>query len=104
MFSFLVTSAFNLAAQFNTELNHYGDFAMLNDCMARIQLMAADSDKDAQRLVTAGVVQDLIILLRRRAMDYGGLEIVLVTLGTLACVLMFPLVVRSLQNLTFSEL
>ncbi len=52
--------------------------------------MAAEDDKDAQRLVTAGVVQDLILLLRRRATDYGGLEIVLVTLGTLACVLCSP--------------
>ena len=52
--------------------------------------MATESDRDAQKLVTAGVVQDLITLLRRRTMDYGGLEIVLVTLGTLACVLCSP--------------
>ncbi|KAF8326525.1 uncharacterized protein EI90DRAFT_2975570 [Cantharellus anzutake] len=78
------TSAFHLAGAFNTELNQDGDFSILNDYMARIQQMASNSDKDTQRLITAGVVQDLITLLRRRATDYGGLEIVLVTLGTMA--------------------
>lgn len=44
------------------------------------------SDKGAQKSITAGVVHTLIKLLKSRAADQVGLEVVLATLGTLACV------------------
>jgi hypothetical protein len=56
----------------------------------RAQLMCAQSDKEAQKLVTAGIVPTVILLLKARALDANGLDIVLITLGTLAYVrLMF---------------
>lgn len=45
-----------------------------------------ESSKDAQKLVTAGIVPTVILLLKARAIDGIRLEIVLATLGTLAYV------------------
>lgn len=52
--------------------------------LARIQMLAAQSDKNAQRLITAGAVPTLIHLLKIRAATSDGLEVVLITLGSLA--------------------
>ncbi|KAJ8085539.1 hypothetical protein PM082_004357 [Marasmius tenuissimus] len=45
---------------------------------------AVESDKDAFRLVNAGAVPLLIHLLKTRAADEYGVELILITLGTLA--------------------
>jgi hypothetical protein len=54
--------------------------------------MASESNKGAEKLVTAGTVPTLIRLLKARAVDAVGLELVLMALGVLAYVLIlsFP--------------
>ncbi|KIY66413.1 ARM repeat-containing protein [Cylindrobasidium torrendii FP15055 ss-10] len=47
-------------------------------------MLASQSDRDAQKLVTAGIVPTLIFLLKIRAAECTGLELVLATLGLLA--------------------
>lgn len=54
--------------------------------LASMQHMCTQSDKDAEKLVTAGAVHTLIHLLKIRAGTGDGLESVLITLGLLACV------------------
>jgi len=52
--------------------------------MAKIYRYALESDLNSHRLITAGVVPLLISLLKRRAADDKGLEVVLITLGVLS--------------------
>jgi hypothetical protein len=59
---------------------------VIEDYLHRAQLMCSQSDKEAQKLVTAGIVPTVILLLKARALDANGLDIVLITLGTLAYV------------------
>lgn len=63
-----------------------GTRAAIDNHLAKIQYLASQSCKDAQRLVTAGAVPTLIHLLKTRAADSIGLDIVLITLGTIAYV------------------
>ncbi|KAG8901647.1 hypothetical protein FRC01_009784, partial [Tulasnella sp. 417] len=49
-----------------------------------IQQLATDSPREAEKLVAAGVVPTLILLLKSRAMDGQGLDLVLKALGILA--------------------
>ncbi|KDQ55608.1 hypothetical protein JAAARDRAFT_324034 [Jaapia argillacea MUCL 33604] len=58
---------------------------IIDEYLLRAQSLALQSDKTAQRLVTAGIVPTVILLLKARAVNATGLEIVLVTLGVLAC-------------------
>ncbi|KAF9029710.1 hypothetical protein BDZ89DRAFT_1159683 [Hymenopellis radicata] len=57
---------------------------VIDSALIKIQHLATNSDKDAQKLVTAGVVPTLIHLLKIRAAETTGLDIVLVTLGLVA--------------------
>lgn len=56
----------------------------INSYLTRIQHTALQSDRDAQRLVTAGVVPILIQLLKIRGAAGDGLEGVMVALGLVA--------------------
>ena len=57
---------------------------VIDDYLHRAQLHCSQSDKEAQKLVTAGIVPTVILLLKARALDTSGLETVLITLGMLA--------------------
>jgi hypothetical protein len=54
--------------------------------LATVIQIASVSTKEAQKLVTAGTVPTLIRLLKARAVDAVGLEVVLMALGVLAYV------------------
>jgi hypothetical protein len=60
---------------------------VIDGYLDKIQQLALSSHKDAQKLVTAGTIPTLILLLKTRAVDGIGLETVLLTLGILAYVL-----------------
>ncbi|KAG8721989.1 hypothetical protein FRC08_008085 [Ceratobasidium sp. 394] len=55
----------------------------LDEHLVDVQKLAASSEKEAQKLVTAGIINTLTILLRERAVDSVGLDLVLKALGTL---------------------
>ncbi|KAI3610466.1 hypothetical protein WG66_006876 [Moniliophthora roreri] len=56
----------------------------IDECLTKIYLLASQSDKLAQKLITAGVIPTLILLLKTRAAADEPLETVLIALGTLA--------------------
>ncbi len=58
---------------------------VIDSCLVKVHFLA-QSDKGAERLVTAGIVPTLIYLLKIRAADGEGLEIVLACLGLVAYV------------------
>lgn len=57
---------------------------VIDDYLAKAQLMCYNSTKEVQKLVTAGMVPLVITLLKARAVGGVGLETVLMTLGLLA--------------------
>ena len=59
---------------------------VIDDYLDKVQFMCLQSPKEAQKLVTAGIVPTVLLLLQARAIDGVGLELVLVTLGILAYV------------------
>lgn len=59
---------------------------MIDDYLHKVQSLCTKSGNEAQKLVTAGIVPTVILLLKARALDGVGLEAVLVTLGILAYV------------------
>lgn len=75
---------------------------VIDNRLYAIQGCAIQSDKDAQRLITAGVVHTLIKLLKSRAADGVGLEAVLATLGILSRVpSLFPLIAVIVNVVSF---
>jgi hypothetical protein len=82
-----VTTAQNavlLAGAFHAEVTEGRKPEIIDDYLVRIQVLALRSPKDMQKLVTAGIVPTLILLLRARAVDGVGLNIVIMTLGLVA--------------------
>jgi hypothetical protein len=73
-----------LAGALHAEVTEGRKRDTIDDHLTKIYELASQSDKDAEKLVTAGVVPSLILLLKARAIDSIGLEIVLITLGVLA--------------------
>jgi hypothetical protein len=73
-----------LAGALHSEVTEGRKQDVINDYLHRVQFLCSQSDKDAQRLVTAGIVPTVILLLKARALDAAGLEIILITLGILA--------------------
>lgn len=59
---------------------------VIDDYLRKVQFVSSQSSKEAQKLVTAGIVPTVILLLKARAVDAVGLELVLMTLGILAYV------------------
>jgi hypothetical protein len=55
--------------------------------LVQVISIASASDTDVQRLVSAGLIHTLILLLKLRVVDPFGLEAVLMALGVLAYVL-----------------
>jgi len=56
----------------------------IDEYLHKAYTLASQSDKEAQKLVTAGIVPTVIHLLKVRAIEGVGLELVLGTLGVLA--------------------
>jgi hypothetical protein len=75
-----------LAGAFHAEVTEGRNRRAIDNHLTKIYDLALQSDKDAEKLVTAGVIPSLILLLKARAVDFVGLEIVLITLGVLAYV------------------
>lgn len=78
------TTAVLLVGALQTELNSSRNAEAIDSYVAKIYHSASESYKEAHKLVTAGAVPALIHLLKTRAGEAEGLEIVLITLGTLA--------------------
>jgi hypothetical protein len=53
----------------------------IDDQLVNVHRLASQSDKEAQKLITAGIIPTLINLLKARAGDGLGVEVVLMTLG-----------------------
>ncbi|KAF7361275.1 Protein kinase domain-containing protein [Mycena sanguinolenta] len=73
-----------LAGALLTEVKEGRKPEIIDGYLDKIQRLALKSHKDAQKLVTAGVIPTLILLVKTRAVDGVGLETVLLTLGILA--------------------
>ncbi|KAF7978821.1 hypothetical protein HWV62_44605 [Athelia sp. TMB] len=58
---------------------------VIDDYLDKVQFLCLQSPKEAQKLVTAGIVPTVLLLLQARSIEGVGLELVLVTLGILAC-------------------
>ena len=62
----------------------------IDEHLLKIDQLASQNEKTAQKFITAGIIPTLILLLKRRAVSYDpGLSTVLMTLGTLAYVAAF---------------
>jgi len=73
-----------LAGALHAEVTQGRKQDVINDYLYKVQFVSSQSDKDAQKLVTAGIVPTVILLLQARAIDSAGLDIVIITLGILA--------------------
>lgn len=80
------TNSVLLAGALQAEVRSDPSGRSVDENLAKIQVLASMSDKDAERLITAGTVNTLITLLKMRSVTGVGLEAVLMTLGLLACV------------------
>ncbi|KAJ7629388.1 hypothetical protein DFH06DRAFT_719248 [Mycena polygramma] len=72
-----------LAGALLTEVKEGRKREVIDGYLDRMQRLGLTSHKDAQKLVTAGTIPTLILLLKTRAVDGIGLETVLLTLGIL---------------------
>jgi serine/threonine protein kinase len=79
------SSAVLLVSALHAEVTEGRKQEVIDYYLCRVQSLSSQSDKEAQKLVTAGIVPTVILLLKARAVDGVGLELVLVTLGILAC-------------------
>jgi hypothetical protein len=86
MFIFLPgkSDATLLANALHAEVTEGRKQDIIDDYLRKIQFLSSQSYKEAQKLVTAGVVPTVILLLKARAVDCVWLEAVLKTLGILA--------------------
>lgn len=78
------SSAILLAGALHAEVTEGRKKDVIDGYLRRVQLLCSQSDKEAQKLVTAGIVPTVILLLRARALEASGLETALITLGMLA--------------------
>jgi len=74
-----------LAGALHAEVMEGRKQEFIDDYLRKVQLLCSQSYKEAQKLVTAGIVPTVILLLKARAVDEVGLELALITLGILAC-------------------
>ena len=73
-----------LAGALHAEVTEGRKQDLIDNYLRKIQVLSSQSAKEAQKLVTAGVVPTVILLLKSRAVDGVRLEVVLTTLGILA--------------------
>ncbi|KAF7334676.1 Protein kinase domain-containing protein [Mycena venus] len=72
-----------LAGALLSEVKEGRNRDVIDPLLVKIQKLGVKSHKDAQKLVTAGTIPTLILLLKTRAVDGIGLETVLIALGIL---------------------
>ena len=77
-------SAVLIAAALNGEVAAGRNRDAIDDQLVNVHRLASQSDKECQKLITAGIIPTLITLLKTRAGDGIGLEVVLMTLGLVA--------------------
>ncbi|KAG8939687.1 hypothetical protein FRC00_013635, partial [Tulasnella sp. 408] len=77
-------SAILVAGALDAEITGGRNRDVIDGYLQVIQQLATESQREAEKLVSAGVVPTLILLLKSRAMDGQGLDLVLKTLGILA--------------------
>ncbi|KAG8952318.1 hypothetical protein FRC04_004746 [Tulasnella sp. 424] len=77
-------SAIIVAGALDAEIGGARKREVIDSYLEIVQQLATESQRDAEKLITAGVVPNLILLLKSRAMDGQGLAVVLKTLGILA--------------------
>ncbi|KAK7032124.1 hypothetical protein VNI00_013298 [Paramarasmius palmivorus] len=73
-----------IAGALQAEVRQRRDPHAIDEYLMKIHFLASQSDKSAQKLITAGVIPTLIHLLKTRAAADERLEPVLIALGTLA--------------------
>ena len=73
-----------LAGALHAEVTEGRKQDVIDDYLHKTQILCLQSNKEAQKLVTHGIVPTVILLLKARAVNDVGLEIVLKTLGVLA--------------------
>lgn len=78
------TSAVLIAGALQAEVKQGRNQAMMDMYLTKAQNLAVQSDKQAGKLIAAGVVPTIVDLLKTRAGTVEGLEVVLTTLGVLA--------------------
>jgi hypothetical protein len=78
------SNAVLLAGALHAEVTEGRKQEVIDLLLHKAQFLSSQSDKEAQKLVTAGIVPTVILLLKARAVEAVGLEIVLITLGILA--------------------
>ncbi|QRV87525.1 hypothetical protein RhiJN_15543 [Ceratobasidium sp. AG-Ba] len=76
-------SAKLLASALQSEAVESRQQSAIDEHLVDVQHLAASSEKEAQKLIAAGIINTLTILLRERAVDSVGLDLVLKALGTL---------------------
>lgn len=79
-----------LAGALQSEVKEGRKREVIDMYLVKIQHLVTQSRKAANKLITAGIVHTIIHLLKIRASDGEGLEVVLMTLGILAYVHFFP--------------
>jgi DNA-binding GntR family transcriptional regulator len=72
-----------LAGALQSEAMESRQQSAIDEHLVDVQRLAASSEKEAQKLITAGIINTLTILLRERAVDSIRLDLVLKALGTL---------------------
>ncbi|KAJ7074507.1 hypothetical protein C8F01DRAFT_1010854 [Mycena amicta] len=72
-----------LAGALLTEVKEGRKREVIDDYLGKVHLIGLRSQRDVQKLVTAGLIPTLIMLLKTRAVDGIGLEPVLLALGLL---------------------
>jgi hypothetical protein len=82
-YSSIAPNAKLLAGALLSEVKEGRKQDVIDPLLIKIQNLGVKSHKDAQRLVTAGTVPSLILLLKTRAATGHGLETVLIALGIL---------------------
>jgi hypothetical protein len=80
------SNAVLLAGALHAEVTEGRKQDVIDDYLHKVQLLCSESDKEAQKLITAGIVPTVILLLKSRAVTSVGLEMVISTLGILASV------------------
>jgi hypothetical protein len=78
------SNAVLLVGALHAEVTEGRKQGVIDEYLHKAHILAQQSDKEAQKLVTAGIVPTVILLLKVRAVDGVGLELVLATLGVLA--------------------
>jgi serine/threonine protein kinase len=74
-----------LAGALRAEVTEGRKQDVIDNYLQRVMFLCSHSYKEAQKLVTAGIIPTVILLLKARAVDAVGLELALMTLGILAC-------------------